>query len=290
MGKRELAQIIAAQEWHDPTKWVSKKNKREEEVNADEKKRMRNVLGSVKKVRKSTENKKKKTTAKQKTKTKNEKEESPSKSSKSTRDTTIVSVRSKSVTPASEEEKKDLEDDDPRTFDLLGNVGAAATGKKGGTLTSAEEKLAKRKDIDEEEKEEEKDAVIKEPETTLTTSVKVKEEEGSPPPPFPLHASAKKAPIVEKEKGENGVSHSPPKPTKVLDDEEKIKEDPMVVAGSKETIVAVKKVSPPTLPTLDVSCAFAPRSVLMLPEGSPGIGMQINPAQTVPPGVGAAPW
>ena len=207
MGKRELAQIIAAQEWHDPTKWVSKKNKREEEVNADEKKRMRNVLGSVKKVRKSTEIRKKKTTAKQKTKTKNEKEESPSKSSKSTRDTTIVSVRSKSVTPASEEEKKDLEDDDPRTFDLLGNVGAA-TGKKGGTLTSAEEKRAKRKDIDEEEKEEEKDAVIKEPETTLTTSVKVKEEEGSPPPPFPLHASAKKAPIVEKEKGENGVSHS----------------------------------------------------------------------------------
>ena len=247
MGKRELAQIIAAQEWHDPTKWVSKKNKREEEVNADDKKRMRNVLGSVKKVRKSTENKKKKTTAKQKTKTKNEKEESPSKSSKSTRDTTIVSVRSKSVTPASEEEKKDLEDDDPRTFDLLGNVGAA-TGKKGGTLTSAEEKRAKRKDIDEEEKEEEKDAVIKEPETTLTTSVKVKEEEGSPPPPFPLHASAKKAPIVEKEKGENGVSHSPPKPTKVLDDEEKIKEDPVV--PSKETIVAVKKVSPPTLPTL----------------------------------------
>ena len=247
MGKRELAQIIAAQEWHDPTKWVSKKNKREEEVNADEKKRMRNVLGSVKKVRKSTEIRKKKTTAKQKTKTKNEKEESPSKSSKSTRDTTIVSVRSKSVTPASEEEKKDLEDDDPRTFDLLGNVGAA-TGKKGGTLTSAEEKRAKRKDIDEEEKEEEKDAVIKEPETTLTTSVKVKEEEGSPPPPFPLHASAKKAPIVEKEKGENGVSHSPPKPTKVLDDEEKIKEDPVV--PSKETIVAVKKVSPPTLPTL----------------------------------------
>ena len=247
MGKRELAQIIAAQDWHDPTKWVSKKNKREEEVNADEKKRMRNVLGPVKKVRKSTENKKKKTTAKQKTKTKNEKEESPSKSSKSTRDTTIVSVRSKSVTPASEEEKKDLEDDDPRTFDLLGNVGAA-TGKKGGTLTSAEEKRAKRKDIDEEEKEEEKDAVIKEPETTLTTSVKVKEEEGSPPPPFPLHASAKKAPIVEKEKGENGVSHSPPKPTKVLDDEEKIKEDPVV--PSKETIVAVKNVSPPTLPTL----------------------------------------
>ena len=114
-----------------PHEAVSKKNKREEEVNADEKKRMRNVLGSVKKVRKSTENKKKKTTAKQKTKTKNEKEESPSKSSKSTRDTTIVSVRSKSVTPASEEEKKDLEDDDPRTFDLLGNVGAA-TGKKEG--------------------------------------------------------------------------------------------------------------------------------------------------------------
>ena len=115
-------------------------------------------------------------------------------------------------------------------------------------MTSAEEKRAKRKDIDEEEKEEEKDAVIKEPETTLTTSVKVKEEEGSPPPPFPLHASAKKAPIVEKEKGENGVSHSPPKPTKVLDDEEKIKEDPVV--PSKETIVAVKKVSPLTLPTL----------------------------------------
>ena len=250
MGKRELAQIIAAQEWHDPTKWVSKKNIREEEVNADEKKRMTNVLDSVKKVRKSTEIRKKKTSAKQKTKTKNEKEESPSKSSKSTRDTTVVSARSKSVTPASEEEKKDLEDDDPRTFDLLGNVGAATEGKKGGTLTSAEEKRAKRKDIDEEEKEEEKDAVIKEPETTLTTSVKVKEEEGSPPPPFPLRASAKKAPIVEKEKGENGVSHSPPKPTKVLDDEEKIKEDPMVVAGSKETIVAVKKVSPPTLPTL----------------------------------------
>ena len=117
-------------------------------------------------------------------------------------------------------------------------------------MTSAEEKLAKRKDIDEEEKEEEKDAGSKEPETTLRTRVKVKEEEGSPPPPFPLRASAKKAPIVEKEKGENGVSHSPPKPTKVLDDEEKIKEDPMVVAGSKETIVAVKKVSPPTLPTL----------------------------------------
>ena len=248
MGKRELAQIIAAQEWHDPTKWVSKKNIREEEVNADEKKRMTNVLDSVKKVRKSTEIRKKKTSAKQKTKTKNEKEESPSKSSKSTRDTTVVSARSKSVTPASEEEKKDLEDDDPRTFDLLGNVGAATEGKKGGTLTSAEEKRAKRKDIDEEEKEEEKDAVIKEPETTLTTSVKVKEEEGSPPPPFPLHASAKKAPIVEKEKGENGVSHSPPKPTKVLDDEEKIKEDPVV--PSKETIVAVKKVSPPTLPTL----------------------------------------
>lgn len=244
MGKRELAQIIAAQEWHDPTKWVSKKNIREEEVNADEKKRMTNVLDSVKKVRKSTEIRKKKTSAKQKTKTKNEKEESPSKSSKSTRDTTVVSARSKSVTPASEEEKKDLEDDDPRTFDLLGNVGAATEGKKGGTLTSAEEKRAKRKDIDEEEK----DAVIKEPETTLTTSVKVKEEEGSPPPPFPLHASAKKAPIVEKEKGENGVSHSPPKPTKVLDDEEKIKEDPVV--PSKETIVAVKKVSPPTLPTL----------------------------------------
>jgi hypothetical protein len=36
MGKRELAQIIAAQEWHDPTKWVSKKNKREENA-ADEK-------------------------------------------------------------------------------------------------------------------------------------------------------------------------------------------------------------------------------------------------------------
>ena len=132
----------------------------------------------------------------------------------------------------------------------MGNVGAAATGKKRGTLTSAEEKLAKRKDIDEEEKEEEKDAGSKEPETTLRTRVKVKEEEGSPPPPFPLRASAKKAPIVEKEKGENGVSHSPPKPTNVLDDEEKIKEDPMVVAGSKETIVAVKKVSPPTLPTL----------------------------------------
>ena len=250
MGKRELAQIIAAQEWHDPTKWVSKKNKREEEVHtADEKKRKTNVLDSVKKVRKSTETRTKKTSAKQKQKTKNKNEETPSKSSKSTRDTTVVSVRSKSVTPASEEEKKDLEDDDPRTFDLLGNVGAAATGKKGGTLTSAEEKLAKRKDIDEEEKEEEKDAVSKEPETTSTTRVKVKEEEGSPPPPFPLRASAKKAPIVEKEKGENGVSHSPPKPTKVLDDEEKIKEDP-VVSGSKETIVAVKKVSPPTLPTL----------------------------------------
>jgi hypothetical protein len=212
---------------------------------------MTNVLDSVKKVRKSTEIRKKKTSAKQKTKTKNEKEESPSKSSKSTRDTTVVSARSKSVTPASEEEKKDLEDDDPRTFDLLGNVGAATEGKKGGTLTSAEEKRAKRKDIDEEEKEEEKDAGSKEPETTLRTRVKVKEEEGSPPPPFPLRVSAKKAPIVEKEKGENGVSHSPPKPTKVLDDEEKIKEDPMVVAGSKETIVAVKKVSPPTLPTLD---------------------------------------
>ncbi len=253
MGKRELAQIIAAQEWHDPTKWVSKKNKREDpEVHtADDKKRKTNVLDSVKKVRKSTETRTKNTSsAKQTAKTKDKKEESPSKSSKSTRDTTVVvSVRSKSVTPASEEEKKDLDDDDPRTFDLLGNVGAAAAGKKGGTLTSAEEKLAKRKDIDEEEKEEEKDAVIKEPETTSTTRVKVKEEEGSPPPPFPLHASAKEAPIVEKEKGENGVSHSPPKPTKVLDDEEKIKEDP-VVAGSKETIVAVKKVSPPTLPTL----------------------------------------
>lgn len=252
MGKRELAQIIAAQEWHDPTKWVSKKNKREDpEVHtADDKKRKTNVLDSVKKVRKSTETRTKNTSsAKQTAKTKDKKEESPSKSSKSTRDTTVVSVRSESVTPASEEEKKDLDDDDPRTFDLLGNVGAAATGKKGGTLTSAEEKLAKRKDIDEEEKEEEKDAVSKEPETTSTTRVKVKEEEGSPPPPFPLHASAKEAPIVEKEKGENGVSHSPPKPTKVLDDEEKIKEDP-VVAGSKETIVAVKKVSPPTLPTL----------------------------------------
>merc|ERR1712070_470531 len=100
-------------------------------------------------------------------------------------------------------------------------MGAAATGKKRGTLTSAEEKLAKRKDIDEEEKEEEKDAGSKEPETTLKTRVKVKEKEG------------------------NGVSHSPPKPTKVLDDEEKIKEDPMVVAGLKETIVAVKEVSPP---------------------------------------------
>ena len=255
MGKRELAQIIAAQEWHDPTKWVSKKNKREDpevHTGADDKKR--NV--PVKKVRKSTETTRKKNTssANEKTKTKDKKEESPSKSSKSTRETTtvVVSARSKSVTPASEEEKKKLDDDDdPRTFDLLGNVGAAATGKKGGTLTSAEEKLAKRKDIDEEEKEEEKDAVSKEPETTLRTRVKVKEEEGSPPPPpFPLRASAKKAPIVEKEKGENGVSHSPPKPTKVLDDEEKIKEDPMVVAGLKETIVAVKKVSPPTLPTL----------------------------------------
>ena len=255
MGKRELAQIIAAQEWHDPTKWVSKKNKREDpevHTGADDKKR--NV--PVKKVRKSTETTRKKNTssAKQKTKTKDKKEESPSKSSKSTRETTtvVVSARSKSVTPASEEEKKKLDDDDDdprRTFDLLGTVGAAATGKKRGTLTSAEEKLAKRKDIDEEEKEEEKDAVSKEPETTLRTRVKVKEEEGSPPPPFPLRASAKKAPIVEKEKGENGVSHSPPKPTKVLDDEEKIKEDP-VVAGSKETIVAVKKVSPPTLPTL----------------------------------------
>ena len=256
MGKRELAQIIAAQEWHDPTKWVSKKNKREDpevHTGADDKKR--NV--PVKKVRKSTETTRKKNTssANEKTKTKDKKEESPSKSSKSTRETTftvVVSARSESVAPASEEEKKKLDDDDdPRTFDLLGNVGAAATGKKGGTLTSAEEKLAKRKDIDEEEKEEEKDAVSKEPETTLRTRVKVKEEEGSPPPPpFPLRASAKKAPIVEKEKGENGVSHSPPKPTKVLDDEEKIKEDPMVVAGSKETIVAVKKVSPPTLPTL----------------------------------------
>ena len=256
MGKRELAQIIAAQEWHDPTKWGSKKNKREDpevHTGADDKKR--NV--PVKKVRKSTETTRKKNTssANEKTKTKDKKEESPSKSSKSTRETTftvVVSARSESVAPASEEEKKKLDDDDdPRTFDLLGNVGAAATGKKGGTLTSAEEKLAKRKDIDEEEKEEEKDAVSKEPETTLRTRVKVKEEEGSPPPPpFPLRASAKKAPIVEKEKGENGVSHSPPKPTKVLDDEEKIKEDPMVVAGLKETIVAVKKVSPPTLPTL----------------------------------------
>ena len=246
MGKRELAQIIAAQEWHDPTKWVSKKNKREENAADEKKTRKTNVSsGSVKKVRKSTETTRKTNTS-----------SSSAKSSKSTRETTtavVASARSKSVTPASEEEKKKLDDDDDdprRTFDLLGNVGAAATGKKRGTLTSAEEKLAKRKDIDEEEKEEEKDAGSKEPETTLRTRVKVKEEEGSPPPPpFPLRASAKKAPIVEKEKGENGVSHSPPKPTKVLDDEEKIKEDP-VVAGSKETIVAVKKVSPPTLPTL----------------------------------------
>ena len=79
MGKRELAQIIAAQEWHDPTKWVSKKNKREDpEVHtADDKKRKTNVVDSVKKVRKSTETTRKtNTSSSANEKTRDKKEES----------------------------------------------------------------------------------------------------------------------------------------------------------------------------------------------------------------------